>query len=102
VTAIASTLSKHFATVHVIDIPDTFNTVLVATVQETSAANLQANSDQAENPFLRELLARAVSNLKSTRAQYTPSTKELVFTDDRAPVESLTNAILIRFLLSGE
>ncbi len=102
VAVIASTLSKHFATVHVIDIPDTFNTVLVATLQESSASNLQANSSQAENPFLRELLARAVSNLQSTRAQYAPSTKEFVFTDDRAPVESLTNAILIRFLLSGE
>ena len=102
VAAIAATLQEHFATVHVIDVPDTFNSVLVATVQETSAANLEANAGQVEDAFLRELLARAVSNLQATRDRYKPAGKSIVFTDDRAPVESLTNAILLRFLLSGE
>ena len=102
VAAIASTLSQHFATVHAIDIPETFNTVLVASVQATSAANLEANASQAEDPFLRELLARAVSDLQSTRTSYAVSGEGFVFTDDRAPVESMTNALLIRYLLSGE
>jgi len=102
VAAIASTLSEHFATVHAIDIPETFNTVLVASVSATSAANLEVNARQAEDPFLRELLARAVLYLQSTRTSYALPGKGFVFTDDRAPVESMTNALLIRYLLSGE
>jgi spermidine synthase len=102
VTAIASTLSQHFATIHVIDIPDTFNTVLVATLQQTTAANLTSNLVQVEDPFLHELLARAVLNVRATRAHYAFPDTGVIFTDDRAPVESLTNAILIHFLLSGE
>jgi hypothetical protein len=45
--------------------------------------------------LLRETLTRTIANL-----QPTPVSKA-VFTDDVAPVEQLTNSIVIRFILSG-
>ena len=108
VEAIASTLKIHFATVHAIDLADTFNTVLVATQEPTSSANPEANlraisrsrlqrdARAAEGPFLRDAIAHSVSNLHSL------SGNGIAFTDDRAPVESLTNAIVLRYILTGE
>jgi spermidine synthase len=96
VEAIASTLGRHFASVHAIDLPDTFNTVIVATVQGTRAANLEANLAQASDPFLRDALSLAIANLRSLQMD------GVIFTDDRAPVEYLTNAIILRYLLVGE
>jgi spermidine synthase len=99
VEAIAATLQAHFATVHAIDITDTFNTVLVATQEPTRGANLEANlrasAEMAGHPFLRDTLARSIANLRPLRGE------GMVFTDDRAPVESLTNAIVLRYMLTG-
>jgi spermidine synthase len=96
VEAIAATLGQHFPTIHIIDLPDTFNTVMVATPGETQSANLMANLEQVEHPFLRDALARAAANLHPLTGQ------GIVFTDDRAPVERLTNAIIMRYILQGE
>jgi len=98
VEAMAGTLQSVFPSVHVVDVPGTFNSLLYATVQptraESLAANLAAMGDQA-HPLLRDALTRAMQYL-----QPTPET-EIVFTDDIAPVEQLTNSILIRFVLGG-
>jgi spermidine synthase len=98
IEAMVGTLQSVFATVHVVDVPETFNSILYATVQPTVAANLQANLerlDAAAHPLLRSAGQRAVDNLQATPAS------EVVFTDDWAPVEQLTNSIVIRFVLSG-
>ena len=96
VRAIAATLRSDFATVHAINLPDTFNTVLVATQDETHTGNLHSNLEGVEHPFLRDAIIRATENL------YPLSTDGIVFTDDRAPVEHLTNAIILRYVLVGE
>jgi spermidine synthase len=96
VEAIAATLGQHFATIHAVDLPDTFNTVLVATQRETGADNLRINAALAEHPFVTQAAAQALANLHPLAGNGT------VFTDDRAPVESLTNAIILRYLLRGE
>jgi hypothetical protein len=79
-----------------VDLPETFNTVLVATPGETQGSSLQANREQASQPFAREAIARAAANLHPLSGDGT------VFTDDRAPVERLTNSIILRYLLVGE
>ncbi len=43
IEALASTIRSVFPSVHVVDIPRTFNSILFATVQPTSAANLRQN-----------------------------------------------------------
>ncbi len=96
VEAIAATMGAHFASVHAVDLPETFNSVLIGTPEETAASNLEANLGQATEPFTRDAIARAAGNLHPLRGD------GVVFTDDRAPVEQLTNAIIFRYLLVGE
>jgi spermidine synthase len=96
VEAIAATLSEHFASVHAVNVPNAFNTVMTATQERTCPANLMANLSQTELPLSRDAISMAADNLHSLAGD------GVVFTDDRAPVERLTNAIILRYLLAGE
>ncbi len=99
VEAMIATLTSVFPSVHVMDVPETFNTILVATVQPTTSGNLRQNLALLEpqtSPLLTEAIERADAALRPTVASTT------VFTDDRAPVEMMTNRIVIDFVLSGE
>ena len=96
VRAIVSTLSRVFPSVHVIDVPNSFNAVVVATTKLTEASNLAANlSIIDENEFLHSTTLRAIDNLHPIE----PSGP--VFTDDRASIELLTNALLLDYMLKG-
>jgi hypothetical protein len=98
VDAMVGTLESVFPSVYVVDVPGTFNSILYATVQPTQASNLAENlarMGDSTAPLLREATERAVENL-----QPTPES-DVVFTDDLAPVEQLTNSIVIRFILGG-
>ena len=98
VDSLAGTMSSVFASVHAIDVPRSFNTVLVGTLQETSPANLRANlmhRSDAVDPRLYEVIERAFQ-------QIVPVGKsDVIFTDDRAPVETLVDSIVLNFLLAG-
>ncbi len=99
IDALTATLLQVFPSVHAMDVPQSFNTVLVATVQPTSDANLAANlaalpADAA--PMLRDTLTLTAQTLVPTQAS------QLVFTDDRAPVESLVDSLVLNFLLSDD
>jgi spermidine synthase len=96
VEAIAASLGEHFASVHAVNVPDTFNTVMTATQQQTVAVNVTKNLSQVAHPFLRQAIAMAAGNL------YPLAGDGVVFTDDRAPVERLTNSIILRYMLEGE
>jgi spermidine synthase len=98
IEALVGTLESVFASVYVVDVPDTFNSILFATVQPTSADNLAANfalMDDTTPALLRSATARAIDNLQPTPVS------DVVFTDDWAPVEQLTNSIVLRFILEG-
>jgi hypothetical protein len=87
--------------VHVVDVPNAFNSMVFATAQPTDPENLRANlqnlsHEASTHPLLLDVLQRAIDNL-----QPTPQS-EVVFTDDWAPVEMLVNSIVIRFMLGGE
>lgn len=98
VEAMARTLLDVFPSVHTLDVPNSYNTILVATRQPTAAQNLQANlaalPDNA-HPILREALQTAVESLRPTVIS------DMRFTDDRAPVESIVDSMVIEFLLTG-
>ena len=99
VEALAATLAQVFPSVHIADVPNTFNTIVYATAQLTSPDNLRANLDAMTHPMVRGAAERALLNLRA------PSPGGIVFTDDHAPVEQLTNSILVNYLLgiaSGE
>ncbi len=96
VDAMSSTLLTVFPTVYAIDVPGSLNTILVATVQSTSPDFLQENLRQLDadvDPLLRGVLETAVSN----RVPVTPS--DVIFTDERAPVETIVDSLVIRYLL---
>jgi len=105
IEALGATLASVFPTVHVIDVPGTFNSLLVATVQPTRPENLAENLAALPphaHPLLRDALSRARAQLALTpQPSFPPRGGEGAFTDDRAPVEQITNAMILQFLLQG-
>lgn len=98
VDALSQTLLAVYPSVHAIDVPQSFNTILVATLRPTSADNLRANLSypiDSVNPILYEILAMVADNLVPL------GESDIVFTDDRAPVELLVDSIVLDFLLAG-
>ncbi|MCJ7624207.1 MAG: fused MFS/spermidine synthase [Anaerolineaceae bacterium] len=101
IDALSSTVLQVFPTVHIIDIPYTFNSIIFATAQHTDPINLSENlaflEAQNDTPMiLIESMRLAAENLQSDP----PSS--LVFTDDRAPIEWITNTMIFNFLLSDD
>ena len=100
IEALVGTIGSVFPSVHVVDVPGTFNTMVYATVLPTAAENLGFNlqvlQDLGAPALLLDVVARAAANLAPTPAS------QIVFTDDRAPVETLVNSIVIRFVLAGQ
>ena len=98
VEAMTATMAAVYPSVHVMDVPDTLNTILVATVEPTAADNLARNLAlmDGETPApLRDALAYAIRALRPTMSS------GIVFTDDWAPVELMTNQIVIEFIAAG-
>jgi spermidine synthase len=100
VELLCSTILTVFPTVHVMDLPDSFNSILFATVQPTDSKNLSDNFSQLANqsgtpPVLLEAMASAITNMQPTPAP------GFVFTDDQAPIEWITNRMILNFFLSG-
>ncbi|GAB4524485.1 MAG: fused MFS/spermidine synthase [Anaerolineales bacterium] len=99
IEALAGTMQAVFPSVFVMDVPNTFNTIVYATASPTSWENLAANyaalSESEASPVLLDSIARAW-----TYQQPTPPVQQ-VFTDDRAPIEWLTNALIFGYVLGG-
>lgn len=97
VEAMLATLLQVFPSAHVISVPYSFNTVVVATAQPTEAGNLRLNLPNLEgDEFLHPTAVTAVANLRPTE----PST--VIFTDDRAAIEWMTNALVFDYVLKGK
>jgi spermidine synthase len=98
VDALTNTMRFVFPSIHAMDVPYSFNTILVATMQPTDATNLNDNLQQLpENAhaLLRQILNDGVAALVPTH------TIDIVFTDDRAPVETIVDSLVLNFLLEG-
>lgn len=99
IDAFSNVLLQVFPSVYAIDVPRSFNTILYATNQPTTAENLFANAAELApdaNPLLREVLTDSLTRL----VPVTPS--DMLFTDDRAPVETLFDSLVIGFLLGDD
>jgi hypothetical protein len=97
IEAVGATLLTVFPSVHAIDVPGTLNTILLATRQPTTGDNLRAHAaalPTGTDPLLRDTLQMAAANLVDLPAAGGP-----VLTDDRAPVETISDSIVIRYLL---
>jgi len=100
IDALVGTIGAVFPSVHVMDVPDTFNSMVFATVEPTTPDNLRRNLAQLEaaqaHPFLVDVVRRTTENLVATPPMTT------VFTDDLAPVEQLVDSIVLRFFLGED
>jgi len=92
VDALAATMGRVFPSVYVIDAPESFNSLVVATRSPTTLADFRQNVAALENADLRGIAARAAGHVRVA-----PRTGP-VFTDDRAPVEQLMHSIAFDFL----
>ena len=100
IDALVGTISTVFPSVYVMDLPDTFNSLIYATVQPTLSVNLAANlrhllESEGVHPLLIESVTRTLNNLRQT------PDSQVVFTDDLAPIEFITNNMVLEFVLSG-
>ncbi len=101
IDGLATTIGTIFSSIYVMDIPDTFNSILYATLQPTSVQGLQANlvafmEHPGVDPLLTDSMALTLGTLQPA-PQHT-----LVFTDDLSPIEWMTNNLILNFLLHGD
>ena len=98
VDAFAATLKQVFPSVHALDVAQSFNAILVATKQPSTADNLRANiAIQAQSVDLRliAILEAAAASLQP------PGPSEIVFRDDHAPIERLVDSIVLDYILGS-
>lgn len=96
VEALTSTLLSVFPSVHTIDVPGSLNSILVASVQPTRPDNLtkwSSTIDADAQPFLKQVIDLVRKNVVPTVSS------DIVFTDQKAQVESIIDSIVIRYLL---
>lgn len=101
VDGLVGTVGTIFPTVHVMDVPNTFNAIIYASARPTRVEDFYVNyaelrSRPTVHPLLVASLERVMVNL-----QPTPDS-QVVFTDDRAPVEWITNGMVLRYVLFGD
>jgi spermidine synthase len=101
INGLATTLAQIFPSVHIMDIPGTLNSMVYATVQPTTPEAFANNylrfmNDPAVHPLLMQSMSVAYTHLQPGYET------TMVFTDDRAPIEWLTNNLVINFILHGD
>lgn len=99
VNDLGTTVQQVFPTIFVMDVPDSYNTILFATKQPGSWDNFMANYVNLSQGNVHSLLLEAMAMTVRFR-QPTPEMTR-VYTDDLAPIEWLTNKIVVDFMLSG-
>lgn len=95
VQALVNTLSTVFPSVYTLDVPDSFSTVVVATMSKTSLETYKSNLAQVPDDALISPVAITGARLMKVA---TPEPNGLVFTDDRAPVEQITDQLILSYL----
>jgi spermidine synthase len=95
------TIDSVFPSTYIIDLPSTFNSMIFATKSATSENNLIDNyfflmSEPDAHPIVLSTLERTILNLQP------PPSEGYLFTDDKAPVELITNSMILKLFLSEE
>ena len=101
VDQIASTIQAVFPSVYIVDVPDSFNTMIYATNQPTKFTNLINNlgylkDETGTSELLLESIQVAQENVQPTPPQ------EVVYTDDWSPIEWVTNRMVLSYVLYGD
>ena len=94
VQAFINTMSQIFPSVYVFNVPGTFNTEIMATVQPTSITTFRHNLAQFPTTSTMGQVAGEVSPV----VRQGHSDGGIVFTDDRAPIEQITDQLLLNYI----
>ena len=97
VQVLGSTMKSVFPNVYVMDVPSygssLGNSLVVATRQPTQLANFMGNAVLLQQPHLQRVSDRAMAagvwELEAT---------DIVFTDDKAPVEQVIHQLIVRYM----
>jgi predicted membrane-bound spermidine synthase len=98
---LVGTIRTVFPSVYVMDIPDTFNSIIYATVQPTKIENLYDNllslyTQEDVNPLLISAIGLMITN------QQPVPDSQVVYTDDWSPIEWITNGMVLNYVLTGD
>lgn len=94
VQAFVNTMSQVFPSVYVFNVPGTFNTEVMASVQPTSLTSFRQNLAQFAPTSVMGQVASEVSPVVTVAH----SDGGIVFTDDRAPIEQITDQLLLNYI----
>lgn len=98
---LVTTIGSVFPSVYVMDVPNTFNSIIYATMQPSQIENLYQNLVYLyTRPDVHPLLVDAVENV--VRYQQPLAGQGEVFTDDRAPIEWITNSMVLNYVFFGD
>jgi len=97
----ASTIEAVFPSVYLVDVPESFNTMIYASNKPTNFDNLKKNLEYLKNEkgtsdLLLESLQVAQDNIQETPPQ------GVVYTDDWSPIEWVTNNMVLSYVLFGD
>lgn len=94
VQAFINTISQVFPSVYVFNVPNTFNTEVMATMQPTSLNTFRSNLAQvAPTSVIGQVASEVLPVATQGHAD-----GGIVFTDDRAPIEQLTDQLLLNYI----
>jgi hypothetical protein len=101
IDGLATTIATVFPSIHIMDIPNSLNSIVYASAEPTNAESLYANYNAlSARGDVHPLLLTAIS---ATIVNMQPGYETTqVFTDDKAPIEWLTNNLIVNFLLRGD
>ncbi len=98
VDAMSSTIASVFPKVFCVDLPDTYNTMVFAARSETASwEHLIQNRKNLKIELSRSLLDMAVDVTYNGAVDCV--TTGQIFSDDKAPIEHLTNRLVLEFVL---
>jgi spermidine synthase len=100
INSLASTIAQIFPSVYVMDIPYTLNSIIYATKAPTEELALAENLIRLAQEDTHPLLLDALQNAWGYKKEGYETAP--VFTDDKAPIEWITNDMILRFMLSGD
>lgn len=94
VQAFVNTMSQIFPSVYVFNVPGTFNTEVMGTMQKTSIDTFRSN---LANFPPTTVMGQVANEVVPVVTQGRPD-GGLVFSDDRAPIEQITDQLLVSYI----
>jgi spermidine synthase len=94
VQAFVNTLSQVFPSVYVFNVPGTFNTEVMATLQPTSIETFRTQMQELPSgSVLSQVADEVIPTVTVGKSDH-----GIVFTDDKAPIEQITDQLLLNYI----